>query len=385
MFYNPASKPQQEAVCPSPMFQIPTKKTLPPINSIFQGSRFTAAETNQSNNQTTFESNSLSNSLNSLLNQLQTNVNSQPRNLEELLQRSFNSMPSNSQFQSPFVSSAKSPFMNGYANNNQNHNQQSMASDLSKILNPRTLLETSLQSNNFLSNNQNNMNGINGMNGQNNEAINKTLVLQLAQILKQESESKIKSAIAELILKYRALGLLNNLSGNEMLDLQNLINGAEPAQSNGLSNGLTNGLTNGLSNGFQFQSNQQDVLPQISQIAQIPQQNTVPLSTGLTMNAVRNDMHHQPMSSNMQLFKSSLQPTRIDATRRELFAMSEPPVFQSNDHFQSNMVQGSLFQSNQAQMNNTPLGHLSISPVNALDQEMNSLTLHGNMNCKYIF
>lgn len=368
MFYNPASKPQQETVCPSPMFQIPTKKTLPPINSIFQGSRFTAAETNQSNNQTSFESNSLSNSLNSLLNQLQTNASSQPRNLEELLQRSFNSMPSNSQFQSPFVSSTtKSPFMNGY--NNNNHNQPSMASDLSKILNPMTLLETSLQNNNFRNNNNNQP----GMN-QNNEAINKTLVLQLAQILKQESESKIKSAIAELILKYRALGLLNNLSGNEMLDLQNLINGAEPQQANG----------------FQFQPNHQEVLPQLPQH---PQQNTVPISGGLTMNAVnavnavRNDLHQPSMPQNMQsLFKNNLQPTRIDATRRELFAMSEPPVYQSNDHFQLNMVQGSLFQSNQAQLNNMPLNHLPISPVNAMEQEMNSLTLHANnMTCKIFY
>ena len=366
MFYHPLVKNQQETVCPSPMFQVPTKKNPQTLNSLFQGSRFTAAETNPTTHHSTLNGNNASSSMNSLLNQLQPQFTSQPRNLEELLQRSFTSMPSG--YQSPFTSSMQSPFMIG---NQSSNPQPSIGSDLSKILNPMTLLETSLQSNNFLSN-QSNKNS-------SNEAVNKALILQLADILKQESESKIKSAIAELILKYRALGLLNNLSGTEMLDLQNLINGTETPQQNP----------------YQFQS-QPQAQPFHQEIhPQIPQQSTVPLSNGFSMNTInRNDPAHS-MQANVQMYKPNLQQARIDNARKELFAMNEIPMAHqqqqhqqqhqqhSADPFQGNMMQGSLFDSNpqhHSHLAQVPQRHHGVSPINTLNQEMDSLSL--NMNSR---
>lgn len=370
MFYHPLVKNQQETVCPSPMFQVPTKKNPQTLNSLFQGSRFTAVETNPTTNHSTLNGNNASSSMNSLLNQLQPQFSSQPRNLEELLQRSFTSMPSG--YQSPFTSSMQSPFMIG--NNQSSNPQPSIGSDLSKILNPMTLLETSLQSNNFLGS-QSNKNS-------SNEAVNKALILQLADILKQESESKIKSAIAELILKYRALGLLNNLSGTEMVDLQNLINGTEAPQQNP----------------YQYQQQQHQPQPQPQSLfhqeihTQLPQQNIVPLSNGFAMNAInRNDPAHS-MQSNMQSYKPNLQQTRIDNARKELFALNEIPMshqqqqyqqqHQPSDHYQGGLMQGSLFGSHQ-QMGQFSQKHIGVSPINTLNQEMDSLSL--NMNSKKIF
>jgi len=348
MFYHPPTKNQIDPVCPSPMFQVPAKKNTQALNSLFQGSRFTAAETNPSNNHSILENNNASNSINSLINQLQSQLTNQPKNLEELLQKSFSSLPSNSMVQSPFTSSMQSPFMGG--NNHNSQIQPSIGSEISNLLAPMTLLETSLQSNNLLGN-QSHKN-------QQGEAVNKALVLQLAQILKQESESKIKSAIAELILKYRALGLLNNLSGNEMLDLQSLIKGAETPQNHN----------------YQYQNNHQEVMSQ---------PNLFSLSCGLPMNSVpRNDMAHSVSMNDQQGYKQCLQPTKIDAARRELFAMNEVPLVRqpSADSFSRNAIQGSIFQPSQNHLLSGPLSGFSSSPINVLDQEMNSLTLSTNMN-----
>ena len=356
MFYHPPTKNQIDPVCPSPMFQVPAKKNTQPLNSLFQGSRFTAAETNPSNNHSILENNNVSSPIHSLIDQIQGQMSNQPKNLEELLQRSFSSIPSSSMLQSPFTSSMQSPFMGG--NNHNSQMQPSMGSEISNLLAPLTLLETSLQSNNLLGN-QSHKN-------QQGEAVNKALVLQLAQILKQESESKIKSAIAELILKYKALGLLNNLSGNEMLDLQSLIKGTETPQNYN----------------YHYQPNHQEV---------IPQQNTFSLSCGLPMNSVpRNDMMHTIPMDEQHGYQPNFQSSKVEATRRELFAMNEVPLVRhpSAEPFPKDLFsrkpQGNMFHTQSQHY--LPPGHLSglsSSPTNNLDREMNSLTLSATMNRIY--
>lgn len=347
MFYHPLGNKPQETVCPSPMFQIPASKKPPHgCNSLFQGSRFTAAETNPTN---TYEVNNISNSTNT--HHFQPQFSSQPKNLEELLQRSF-SMPSNSVIQSPFTSGLESPFIGG--NHHISQIQPPMASDISNLLNPMTLLENSLQNNNLFPSSNNKP--------QSNEATNKALILQLAQILKQESESKIKSAIAELILKYKALGLLSNLSGNEMLDLQSL---TETSQSNP----------------YQYQPNHQEML------THMPQQNPVPLSNGLNLNLLSRNDQPQQISSNIQMYRPNIQPEKINQTRRQLFAINDVPMThqhhsQQMDPYEGQLIQGNFIQQNhhQPQMIAGHINHLPISPINTLDKEMESLTLSINFN-----
>ena len=361
MFYHPAPKSTVEPVCPSPMFQIPAKKAPQGFNSMFQGSRFTAAETNPTNNPTNFEANDISNSMNSLLNQLQPQYGNQPRNLEELLQKSVCSMPSNSCYQSPFNSSLQSPFMGGN-NHHISQIQPSVGSELSHLLNPMTLLETSLQNPNLL-HNQNNKN-------QSTESISKGLILQLAQILKQESESKIKSAIAELILKYRALGLLNNISGGETLDLQSLIKGTEAAQHHP----------------YQYPQNHQEM-------HQIHQQIPVSLASGITMNPINRSDLPQTAGPQMQMYGTNLQSNKIDHARQQLFVINEqqmphqgqPQIQHQAQHqapgpFQRALMQENIFQMNQPQNHMMSMRPTSISPSNNLDQEMDSLTLSNQMN-----
>src|SRR4051812_13736914 len=101
IFYNPMMIKNNESVCPSPMIQVPfrmlSREQLP-------GPQLTSHVINDLHLNKEVNNNDASTSLQSVLYQLQTHFPGQPKNLEELLQRSFSSMPSNSVFQSSFVS-----------------------------------------------------------------------------------------------------------------------------------------------------------------------------------------------------------------------------------------------------------------------------------------
>ncbi len=329
MFYNPSLKTQVDNSCQSPVFQIPTKKSTQIKGSIFQGSRFTAADTNPSNNHSVAEGHNLSSLL---LNPIPNQMNGQPSNLEELLQKSFSYIPSNSlAAQSPFASSMHSPSIGGHTFSS--HVQARTHEN--NHLNPRSSFGISLQQNNLIANQ-------NFTNNPANEATHHMLILQLAQILKQESESKIKSAIAELILKYEALGVLSSLSGTEMQELQNLIKLTEIPKS------------------YPYQQEQ------------IPQQSMFSLSP-----------INQANSLNEQAFKFSIQPKKVNAARRELFAMNEIPLMhpQTTPEQTQRLPHQSLFQPNTNPMfvDNFLKG---LSPTNGLDKEMTSLTLGADLSRK---
>ena len=327
------TKNQMDQVCPSPMFQVPQSKDPQAFSSIFQGSRYTSAETNPSTNPSNIDRNNFSNSLAQHFNPLQRETPNQPKNLEELLQRSFTSIPSNS-LQSPFTSSVQSPFMGG--NNHTSQIQPSINSELSNLLTPMTLLETSLQNNNL-------MGGLAKNQSNNDSAISKELILQVAKLLKEESETKIKSAIAELILKFKALGAIGNILDGEIFGLESLINATDAQQNHTAYQ--------------QYQSN-----------PQIPQQNTVPLSCGLAMNAIPRNDFNQQAPRNMYNFNSNPQAIQIDAARRELINISEP---QPTTLFSNQM--------HHHQEHYAPNQYSFNSPINSLGQEMDSLNLNVNL------
>lgn len=328
-------KGQMDQVCPSPMFQLPQSKDPQVLKSIFQGSRYTSAETNPSTNPSNMERNNFSNSLGQHFSTVQREAPNQPRNLEELLQRSFTSNPSNS-LQSPFTSTVQSPFMGG--NNHTSQIQPSINSELSHLLTPMTLLETSLQNNGLI--------GGLAKNQTNDSTVSKELILQVAKLLKEESETKIKSAIAELIMKFKALGAIGNILDGEIFGLENLINQTDVQQNHTAYQ--------------QYQPN-----------PQIAQQNTVPLSCGLAMNSIpRNEFNQQQPPCNMYNFNSNPQAVQIDAARRELINMSEP------QHQPTTLFSNQIHHH---QEHYAPNQYSFNSPLNNLGQEMDSLNLN-NLN-----
>jgi len=278
-------------------------------------------------------SNDVSTSLQSILFQLQTQLPTQNRskNLEELLQLSSSSLPSNSVFQNSFTSAMPSPFV-GHNTPSSYLQQLSMGSELSRGFNSN-LLGTPLQNPHLFGNKQ-------AQNPQSNEAMQAMLISQLADLLKQESEKKIKSAIVELLLKYKHLGILSDkILGKDMAGLEELVSNTpknnpimqQPVENNFLQQANFNQNHPQFQNP-QFQQNNQFHQPQFSQQRNIQQlgqhpmsefipHQTVPLTGGLYMNSF--PRHEENKSSGLGLFdsKNNVPSNKVEAARRGLFGM----------------------------------------------------------------
>jgi len=274
-------------------------------------------------------SNDVSTSLQSILFQLQTQLPTQNRskNLEELLHMSSSSMPSNSVFQSSFNSAMPSPFV-GHNTPSSYLQQLSMGSELSRGFNSN-LLGTPLQNPHLFGNKQ-------AQNPQSNEAMQAMLISQLADLLKQESEKKIKSAIVELLLKYKHLGILSDkILGKDMAGLEELVSNTpktNPIMQQPVENNFLQANFN--QNHPQFQQNTQ-YQPQFNQQRNIQQlgghhnmqgpmtdfipHQTVPLTGGLYMNSF--PRQEEPKISGLGLFDKNIPSTKVEAARRGLFGM----------------------------------------------------------------
>jgi hypothetical protein len=203
--------------------------------------------------------------------------------------------------------------------------QLSMGSELSRGFNSN-LLGTPLQNPHLFGNKQ-------VQPQQSNEAMQAMLISQLADLLKQESEKKIKSAIVELLLKYKHLGILSDkILGKDMAGLEELVNNTpqsnpnmQPVENNFLQqqNFSQNHpqFQNAQYHNTQYQNNQfQPQFPQqrTMQTEFIPHQ-TVPLNGGLFMNSF--PRHEEQKPSGNGLFDSKIPSTKVEAARRGLFGM----------------------------------------------------------------
>jgi len=177
-------------------------------------------------------------------------------------------------------------------------------------------------------------------NPQSNEAMQAMLISQLADLLKQESEKKIKSAIVELLLKYKHLGILSDkILGKDMAGLEELVSNTpknnpimqQPVENNFLQQANFNQNHPQFQNP-QFQQNNQFHQPQFSQQRNIQQlgqhpmsefipHQTVPLTGGLYMNSF--PRHEENKTSGLGLFdsKNNVPSNKVEAARRGLFGM----------------------------------------------------------------
>jgi len=271
-------------------------------------------------------SNDVSTSLQSILFQLQNQMPAQPvqnrsKNLEELLHLSSSSMPSNSVFQNSFTSAMPSPFV-GHNTPSSYLQQLSMGSELSRGFNSN-LLGTPLQNPHLFGNKQ-------AQAPQSNEAMQAMLISQLADLLKQESEKKIKSAIVELLLKYKHLGILSDkILGKDMAGLEELVNNTP--QNNPIMQPVENNFLqqqNFSQNHPQFQNpqyqNNQFQPPfhqqRTMQTEFIPHQ-TVPLNGGLFMNSFPRHEDQKPSGNGLFDSKNNIPSNKVEAARRGLFGM----------------------------------------------------------------
>jgi len=377
IFYNPMMR-TQEPVPPSPMIQTPFRFLRSDSLPTTQVMQLQAPESNLNKSLTDISNpNDVSSSLHSILYQLQNQFPSQPKNLDELLQRSFSSMPSNSVFQNSFTSAMQSPFI---GNTQSSHYQFSAGSEFSKGLNSG-LLGTPLQNNHLFNGKQINP-------PQSNEALQSLLISQLADLLKQESEHKIKSAIAELLMKYKHLGFLTDkIIGKEMAHLEDMVNHNNTPQQQVMQqyrqqNILSQQLPQhqlGLQQNH-YPANQQRLIQQLGQTniqgyKEIPQQ-TISLQ-GVYMNALPRD--DGKGNGNGLLEKNHIPSNKVEAARKGIFGLEPIPERRNllssipEEPMRMNNSQ-SLFQSN------LQLGNPSLANIARLDQQFGHL---GISNGKY--
>ena len=399
MFYNPTVK-SNELVPPSPMIQAPFVIRPGESHPGLQFPMNNLAEGLQNHPINDINNNDVSGSLNSILHQLQNQYPSQPKNLEELLQRSFSSVPSNSMYQS-FQSAMPSPFV-GH-NTPSSHFQMSMGSEFSRGFNSN-LLGTPLQNNQLFNGKQQQMQM--QMNApQSNDAVHSMLISQLADLLKQESENKIKSAIAELLLKYKALGLLTDkIIGKEVANLEDMVSYGRSVnqqqqqqqqqhqqhqqllqqhwQVHQVAQPLTPQAQLQLQQAQHQQQQQQWRMRQLSQAqAQNKEINQIPtfsLTSGLTMHALQRNDDNKQGGNVLSDLKNNFHSNKVEAARKGLFIMepaSERKVaplgfLDNHPKQQTSFPITSL---------NCQTAHVS-SSIGALNQQLGEMTIQNGMS-----
>jgi len=293
-------------------------------------------------------------------------------------------MPNNSVFQSSFNSGLTSPFI-GH-NTPKSQFQFSGGSEFSKGLNSG-LLGTPLQNNNHL------FNGKQINPPQSNEAVQSLLISQLADLLKQESENKIKSAIVDLLTKYKHLGLITDkILGKEMAHLEDVVNNNNhPQQHQHQQNIFSHKIPQnqlGLQQN-QHQMNQQRLIQQLGQpnmqgYKEVPTQ-TISLQ-GVFMNAL--PRHDDGKGTGHGLFdnRNHIPSTKVEAARKGLFVMEpiperrnllssipeeQPMMNQSNGLFQPILQLGNPNVSNLTRLD-TQFGNLGLNNDNGQKNEFDS-------------
>jgi len=188
-FYSPFMK-KEINVLASPWlepFKMKSVKELPPLS---HASAHTAADSRGDQTANVVQQdNDVSVSLSSLAKKLSIPVETQPKNLEELLQRSFVTLPSQSLLQSPHLSAFPSPFIRSHSNalfqgfpginsiNDVSMKNNSMVK--SPFVGPLKPLKPPVNPN-----------------------TDEGLIFQIADLINRESDGKIRNAITELLAQY---------------------------------------------------------------------------------------------------------------------------------------------------------------------------------------
>lgn len=188
-FYSPFMK-KEINVLASPWlepFKMKSLKDLPPLS---HASAHTAADSRGDQTANVVQQdNDVSVSLSSLAKKLSIPFETQPKNLEELLQRSFVTLPSQSLLQSPHLSAFPSPFIRSHSNalfqgfpginsiNDVSMRGNSMAK--SPFVGPLKPLKPPVNPN-----------------------TDEGLILKIADLINRESDGKIRNAITELLAQY---------------------------------------------------------------------------------------------------------------------------------------------------------------------------------------
>lgn len=293
-FYHPF--PQNDPIVqPSPCLEPFKLQSLKEIPLFSHASAHTAADSrgDQTRNHIQMD-NDCSNSLCSLVKKLDLRFPSQPKNLEELLQRSFASMPSYSALQSPMGPAFASPFIRPYTPKVGYQGVKSGSiSDLSfrgsfgqkssfsgsQILKQKTVPPT-----------------------------DDGLIVQIAELISKENGGRIKDAITDLLSQYGAINLTQTdkidqleigklTSANQMNANLQKVNLAIPTYDNTANN--------------------------VNEGASKPA--TISLSSGLTMNALNRGPTpvRRELTPTKPKQTSQNQNPRVEAARKELFILSE--------------------------------------------------------------
>ena len=311
-FYYPVYKSDVE-VQASPWlepFNLKSIKDLPPLS---HGSAHTAADSRgeQTGNPTQID-NDCSNSLCSLVKKLNIQFGSQPKNLEELLQRSFASMPSHSALQSPMDAPFVSPFM-------RSHTSTYYQGAAGNSVNDVSIRGTSMVKSPFV--------GIRSMKSQVDIATDEGLILQIAELINHKNDSRIRTAITELLAKYdnnntgntqaqNGFGFLNK--GNQGINFDGGLDGI--GQFGHIGN-MVNLADIGHLPNFGNGNNMNNIGHLGNNLCS--KQGTIALSSGLTMNAVKRSPRTTACVTSSNNFNANPLNTKIEAARKELFVISE--------------------------------------------------------------
>jgi len=280
-FYSPFTKFEEINVQSSPWlepFKIKSVKELPPLSHV---SAHTAADSrgDQTGNQLQFE-NDISQSLCYLVKKLNLQLGSQPKNLDELLQRSFMSMPSHSILQSPRGSALPSPFIT--------HTSTLFQGKVPGSTNDLSLKGSSFRKSPFVTASKTFKPPVN-------VGTDEGLILQIADLINRD-DGRIRSAISELLAQY----------------------GGNPDQQKDSAN--KRGIFGEKDQGF-FSKGNNAINPFTANPGDKPK--TISLSNGLTMNL----LNRSPKSTNYVTVSNNFniisQNTKIEAARKELFVISE--------------------------------------------------------------
>ena len=198
LFYHPLVKAEDNSH-PSPMVNLHAFSGARESNPVFYAQGNVRQEV-LVNNFGSNRNHELINSLASLLQGSHNSASPQPRNLNELLQKSFSSNNSNSILQSPFMSSHHSQFA-GYNPTQSSYVQNIMAPDYSNLL-TASVLETPIQNSNMFRNPM-----IQQSAPQSAENMNEALLLKLARLLKQDNGENIKTALSDILHGYDTVNI----------------------------------------------------------------------------------------------------------------------------------------------------------------------------------
>lgn len=284
-FYHPI--PQNEPIVqPSPCLAPFKLQSLKEIPLFSHASAHTAADSrgDQTRNQIQMD-NDCSNSLCSLVKKLNLQFPSQPKNLEELLQRSFASMPSYSAVQSPMGPAFASPFIRPYSGKGM---QSGSLSDLS-------FRGSFGQKSSF--------SGSQVLKQKAAPPKDDGLIVQIADLISRESDGRIKAAITDLLKQYGAATPVH-------ISDKGILGEITPINNNNMNLNKANLVISNIDN----TANANDNKPV-----------TISLSSGLTMNA----LNRGPTPVRREQTPTKSKPTsqhqnnRVEAARKELFILGE--------------------------------------------------------------